>query len=566
VVNQSFPFLGYGLGFRSCHYNDILTSKPKSIDWLEVITENFLDIGGKPRRILEEARSNYPVALHGVGLSIGSPDPLSTTYLSQFKNLIDWLNPCLISDHLCFTKFNHHNTHDLLPVEYSRDVLARISDRIDQIQQLIGRRFMLENPSAYVAYASQNQMPEFEFLSQLVEKTSCGILLDVNNVFVNQMNLGLDPIQYLKHLPTNCVGQIHLAGHSIQTNELGTVRIDTHDHPVNPEVWELLGYARHKWPNASPMIEWDDHIPELSELISMLDFARNQFPKPLPNDEVKASASYELIPSKSPDTSHQNLFSMAVDPRGIDANDSRLVSLSTQSPVSELLGARVYNNAYFCRLRDVLKDSFPTLAGVTTEDGFNDITVDYLNHYPPSEFDIGKLGQHLASHLARNEIPHVDFGVPQQVLAEITSLDAARTHAFLHQSQISPVSKTILNEITSDQWNTITFQFTPTLQILSHDYNITPIWTAIEHQTEASIPEKIPTHVAVWRDDESSVHKSLSTEEHKLMVLIQKNISFANAASQIAEAKGETLESTTSRLIQYLITWFDLNLIVQIET
>lgn len=566
MPQNSFSTLGFGLGFRSCHYEEILTSRPKSIDWLEVITENFMGLGGKPRRILEQASATYPIGIHGVGLSIGSPQPISQTYLRQLTELVQWLNPALISDHLCFTTFGNHNSHDLLPVQYTRSMLDSISAKVNQVQQTIGRRLLLENPSAYVAY-DQQEMSEVDFYCQLVNITGCGILLDVNNLYVNQMNLGQDPIHYIRQLPKDCVGQIHLSGHSIETNELGTVRIDTHDHDIEDDVWKLYQYAIHKWPDASPMIEWDDHIPELSNLIERLNFARTL--PPLDVLEAAASVTSErATPLAAVHLSHGEFFSMAVDVDGIADDDTRLGILCASVPVPRLLGARVYNGAYFARLHDILKDEFPTLAGVTSEEGFAEIVGGFLTAHPPSDFNVSSLGANLAEFLDGCEAAQrleIDFGVALSTLADIARLERSRCVAFTHVSTVSPVSKAVLAEILPEQWNIIKFGFSPTLQILPCRQAILPVWEAINKGMPANRPEDTVQTIAVWRRDESPSHAALEGEEANLLILMVGGETFASATQKIGENCGEAIETTSARTITYLVKWFDRGLVTHVE-
>jgi uncharacterized protein (UPF0276 family) len=563
VYSKKFSHLGFGLGFRPCLYTEILKTRPQSINWLEVITENFLTVGGKPRRILEEARDIYPVAIHGVGLSIGSPDELNKTYLRNLKELTGWLKPALISDHLCFTTFNKHNSHDLLPLHYTNAILERVINRVNKIQDLLGQRFMLENPSAYVSYVNHD-MPEVEFLCHLIEKTGCGVLLDVNNLFVNQMNLGEDPVSYIKALPKDSVGQIHLAGHSVETNELGTVRIDTHDHPVNDEVWRLFQLASHKWPNASPMIEWDDHIPALSELTEMLDFARSL--KPIDPQttlslEFTKTAPGDINHHQKPDQGQGELFSLAIDSNGVAPDDSRLNALAANAPVPRLLGTRVYNNAYFARLSDVLRDEFPTLAGVTTDDGFTDIAASYLKALPPSEADIGLLGKNLARHLETAEITNVDFGVPMSALAELARLDRARSEAFTHKSSVSSISKSVLAELTPEQWDSVSFRFSPTVNILHCQNAIAQVWAAVNSNDTPTKPETNKQTILVWRKGEHSEHKVMSDDENFLFSQMTAGTSFAEATKNLSESLHESLEDTSSKAITHLIEWFDMGIV-----
>jgi uncharacterized protein len=262
------PSLGFGLGLRPPHYAAILASSP-AVDWFELITENYLVGGGRPLHFLDAIRARYPVALHGVSLSIGSTAPLDLRYLAGVRRLAERCEPEWISDHLCWTGTDGANLHDLLPLPYTTEALEHLCPRIDRVQELLGRPLVLENVSSYVSYTS-SAMSEWEFLSALVQRTGCRLLLDVNNVYVSSRNHGFDPREFLDGLPVGAVQQFHLAGHL----DLGTHVIDTHDAPVREEVWDLYGHALHRFGAVSTLLERDDHIPPLEELVAELGRAR----------------------------------------------------------------------------------------------------------------------------------------------------------------------------------------------------------------------------------------------------------------------------------------------------
>ena len=263
-----FPRLGFGLGLRTRHYEDVLGGEPR-VDWWEVISENFLVAGGNPRRVLREVRARWPVALHGVSLSIGAVDPVDEDYLGRLAQLVAEVEPALVSDHLCWSGLGGHAAHDLWPLPYTEEALALVATKVSRVQDRLGRRILLENPSSYVTFAA-SQIPEAEFLAEVARRADCGILLDVNNIYVSARNHGWDATAYLAAMPAARVGQIHLAGHS----DHGTHLLDTHDHPVGDAVWALYGEARARFAEVSSMIERDDAIPPLAELVDELDRAR----------------------------------------------------------------------------------------------------------------------------------------------------------------------------------------------------------------------------------------------------------------------------------------------------
>ncbi|MEO7731983.1 MAG: DUF692 domain-containing protein [Kofleriaceae bacterium] len=265
---MTFPRLGFGLGLRPPHYEDALAGVP-GVDWWEVISENFLVAGGNPRRVLREVRERSPVVLHGVSLSIGSVDPVDDDYLTRLAALVAEVDPPIVSDHLCWSGLGGHSAHDLWPLPYTDEALAVVVDKVGRVQDRLGRRILLENPSSYVTFTASH-IPEAEFLAEVARRADCGILLDVNNVYVSATNHHWDPAAYLAALPVDRVGQIHLAGHS----DHGSHLLDTHDHPVCDAVWALYGDALARFGEVTSMIERDDHIPAIDELIGELDHAR----------------------------------------------------------------------------------------------------------------------------------------------------------------------------------------------------------------------------------------------------------------------------------------------------
>ncbi|MGH8034249.1 MAG: MNIO family bufferin maturase [Lysobacterales bacterium] len=265
---DSRPNLGFGLGLRRQHYNTILEQQP-AVDWFEVLTENYLIAGGKPLHFLDRVRSAYPVVMHGVGLSIGGSDPLNMEYLRQVKCLAERIEPHWISDHLCWTGAGGLNMHDLLPLPYAAEAVQHVVERIQRVQDFLGRRILLENVSSYVTYAN-SALTEWEFLGAVADAGDCLILLDINNIFVSARNHGFDPLDYLDGVPAKRVWQHHLAGHTHR----GDYLIDTHDHPVVDGVWDLYAEAVRRFGPVSTMIERDDDIPPLGDLLAELEQAR----------------------------------------------------------------------------------------------------------------------------------------------------------------------------------------------------------------------------------------------------------------------------------------------------
>jgi len=264
------PFAGFGLGLRKEHHARFLTEH-QPVDFVEVISENFMACGGRPLATLEAVRERHPVILHGVSMSLGAARGVDRAYLAELKALARRIDPLWISDHLCWTGIDGHNSHDLLPLPYTREALDRFSANLIRAQDVLERPLLIENPSSYIGFA-QSTMSEWQFLAELTERTGCYLLLDVNNVYVSSINHGFDPLDFLSGIPRDRVRQIHLAGHS---QGPGGMLIDTHDSPVCAEVWALYAEAVQRFGPGATMIERDDAIPPLDELLAELDQARS---------------------------------------------------------------------------------------------------------------------------------------------------------------------------------------------------------------------------------------------------------------------------------------------------
>lgn len=257
-----FPYLGHGIGLRPPHYVEVVNERPR-VDWIEVITENFMVAGGNPRAVLRKVREQYPVVFHGVSLSLGSVDPLNAKYLDGLEALAEETEPAWISDHLCWASYGGHTGHDLWPLPFTEEALSHVARRVQAVQERLRRRILVENVSSYLEY-SHSTVPEWEFLTELCRRADCGLLLDVNNVFVSAHNHGFDPQEFLNGVPVERVQQIHLAGH----RDEGTHLLDTHDHPVCDGVWSLYRNVVERFGAVSTLIERDDDIPPLADVIA----------------------------------------------------------------------------------------------------------------------------------------------------------------------------------------------------------------------------------------------------------------------------------------------------------
>ena len=251
----NLPDLGLGVGLRTVHFGHILSTWPR-VDWFEVLSENFMDTGGRPLRVLDQVAERYPIALHGVSMSIGSTDRIDREYLRKLKALARRVRAHWVSDHLCWTGVAGRNVHDLLPMPYTEEALRHTAARVREVSEILERPLVVENPSSYVEFAD-SRMTEWEFLSRLCEQSDCGLLLDVNNVYVSSFNHGFDPRAYVAAIPADRVVQYHLAGHTHK----GTHIVDTHSDHAIKEVWDLYARSCRRTGNVATLYEWDEDIP-----------------------------------------------------------------------------------------------------------------------------------------------------------------------------------------------------------------------------------------------------------------------------------------------------------------
>jgi uncharacterized protein (UPF0276 family) len=269
---EEAAWLGVGVGVRPVHYREIFERAADgrlAVDWFEILSENYMVPGGKPLQMLDRVCAERPVVLHGVSLNVGSVDPLDLDYLEALRSLVARTQPRWVSDHLCWTGVGGRSLHDLVPLPYSEESIRHVAGRVREVQDRLGRRIALENVSSYMSFTA-DAMPEWEFLVAVAEEADCGILLDVNNVFVSAWNHGFEARDYVDAIPPERVFHIHLAGHS----ESPPLLIDTHDHPVRDEVWELYAYTLRRLGAVSTSIEWDDRIPPFATLLEEVERAR----------------------------------------------------------------------------------------------------------------------------------------------------------------------------------------------------------------------------------------------------------------------------------------------------
>ncbi|NQZ09977.1 MAG: DUF692 domain-containing protein [Algicola sp.] len=298
----SLENLGFGVGLRNPHFGYLMRNEP-GVDWFEIISENFIDNHGYDRYVLDSLREKVPVVMHGVSLSIGSSDPLNMDYLAKLKQLADEIKPRWISDHLCWTGIAGINTHDLLPMPLTEASLKHVTARVNQVQDYLQRPLIIENPSTYLEF-EQSTLKEWDFLRLLTEQTGCGLLLDVNNVFVSATNHQFDCLDYIDNLPHDKIVQIHLAG----PTQSGQCMIDTHDQPVPTPVWQLYQRVIELCGPVSTLLEWDANIPDYPDLLLELYKAKAVINGIIPDSPIQSASG----PVTSTPLDHQMAHQMSV--------------------------------------------------------------------------------------------------------------------------------------------------------------------------------------------------------------------------------------------------------------
>jgi hypothetical protein len=457
----------FGLGFRPRYFGDLVDRRPP-VDWLEIVSENFMGIGGRTRQMLLRLRAEYPLVLHGVSLSIAGQDPLDRDHLTRLRALADEVAPRFVTDHLSWTSWRGRESHDLLPVSYTAAVLEHVARRVDQVQAALGRRLYLENPTVYVAFAG-NEMHEVEFLAALCRRSGCGVLLDLNNLIVNAANLGWDPEAYLALLDPADVAYFHVAGHAV----LPDVRIDTHDAPVPDPVWALYQRACARFPAAGTVLERDDALPAFDELLRELDHARALHAAAVP----AAAPPVALAPcggAAAPWPEIQDRFFAGV----VAAAAGAEAVLARTAPVPAARGLAVYRDAYTARLCRGLRHNFPTLHHVLGDAAFAALVSACVAAHPPRGYVFTSVSAPLADFIAT-----YDFGpglaVPPSVLADIAAVEQAELEVADAPDDGPALPPEALGEVPPAAWPGLRVRATTALRLLRCSADVLPAIDAV---------------------------------------------------------------------------------------
>jgi uncharacterized protein (UPF0276 family) len=520
---------------RTAHYADFLAA-PQPLDWLEIITDNFLVDGGKPLKMLDRIRQDYPMAMHGVAMSLGAAHGIDTVYLKKVKALADRIEPLWVSDHLCWIGPGPEQLHDLYPLPYTDEAARHVIEQIQRAQDLLQRRLVIENVSSYIDFAG-NAASEWQFLSHIANAADCLLLVDVNNIYVSSVNHGFDPLDYLNALPRERVQQIHLAGHS----DHGSYIVDTHDHPVAAPVWDLYAQACQRFGSVATMIERDDNIPPLPTLLQELDLAREiarqnvkasptenpherQAPEAWAAEYAGASTSAGAVPLVQV---QQRLSRYVLDRDEPPHRAEALVQTKPPATSEQRLG--IYHHAYRARLAEVLTDSFAKTNLYMGSDAFTEVATAYAVQQPPHTRSLSRFGANLPAYLATLYPDNPE-------LFELAQLDWDLRSRFDSADAPALDANTLANTATQAAWLNWPAPLHPSLLLRRVNSNVAQLWRAIDADEE--VPEvqiaEAPKTLAVWRKELQPHFQTLDDEEAAFLQFMEKGQSIEEAAAALA--------------------------------
>ncbi len=542
----------FGIGFRT-PYASAFAEAPPGVDWLEVVSDHHIGVGGPRRALLARLRRDRPVALHGVGLGIAGCDPLDDIYLEGLRELIAFCEPVHVSDHLCWTALGGRTSHDLLPVAYTEQVLRHVVERVQRVQDRIGRRLLLENATAYVAFRA-SELDEAEFTAELCQRSGCGVLLDVNNLYVNAQNLGSDPARWLSAIPQDAVGYLHLAGHAV----LPDVRIDTHAQAVPAAVWQLFEQVVRRHPGVDVILERDDALPPLDELVAELAAAREHY-------AVARERGAAGGPARSPGARRpaaraterawpelQRAFWQCAVEADASSGEAGDALFATDRPVRAARGARVYADAYRASLDAALATNFPALARVLAPWDWQRLARDYLRAHPPRGHGFVGLGADLAD-FVRSFAFASDYGVPASALAEVAMLEQAELEAQDAPDPRGVVTPEALAGVAGEDWEELRPVFVPGLRLVRASHDVATVVSAVSRGEVPSRPEPTPCAYLVGRGCGGVVTERLAREGASLLETLLAGRPFGEACA--GAYPGTTEEEVAVRSAQQLVHW-----------
>ena len=541
MTSTSWPVIGCGVGLRSQHYPVITENWPK-MDWFEAISENYMDTGGRPFHILENVRRHYPIALHGTALSLGSTDPINQKYLEKLKRLVERIDPFIVSDHLCWSGVEGEALHDLLPLPFTEEAIRHVVGRIELVQEFLGRRILVENVSTYVTFR-HSVMPEWEFVTEVAKRSGCGILLDLNNLYVNATNHSFNPHEYLENIPGELVGQFHLAGHT----DMGSFLFDTHSKPIIDSVWELYREALSLWGPVSTLVEWDENIPPFEELSREADKARviyKQFERSGSKKHEGQTAVKQTINFSShrsttevPLVAVEKWMQSRIHPK--HKNEVKVLPWKLLNPQGGASGEErlnVYANGYTARVREALAEVYESIYHVLGADQFSALSDDYSVCYGTDDYNLNFIGRHLPGFLQTLPLKE-DF----PFLPDLARLEWLIWQAF-HSFDEPPFTHRELASIPLEEWDNARMIFQPSVQVVASPWPILTIWRARHDSAKSSAIINAlahPERVLVSRKGDQVQCELLNEAQYTLLQGLLNGKSLGAVCEELAGTIGE---------------------------
>ncbi len=549
--------LGCGVGLRAQHYERILSEWP-TMDWFEAISENYMDSGGRPLKVLEAVRAHYPLALHGVSLSIGSKDELDRNYLKRLKALVERVEPAIVSDHLCWSGVEGESLHDLLPLPFTEEAIRLVADHVGEVQDFIGRRILLENVSTYLTY-KHSVLPEWEFLTEVAKRSGCGILLDLNNIYVNAFNHEFNAREYLRHIPGELVGQFHLAGHTKKDGFL----FDTHSSSVIDPVWELYREALKLYGPVSTLVEWDAEIPEWPVLaeeaakarVVYSSIRRGPATRLRPRESLSVTSNItrgfvrqrldapcESLPSSSAAApinisliEVQRLMKSSIQPNGDEEAVTRLAPfLNSQRGVPGKERISTYASGYLARITEALEEIYEAVKFVLGKEAFTQLAETYASHYHSHDYNLSLAGRHLPEHLT-----HSSFAEKLPFLSDLAKLEWQISQSF-HAFEAPPFDPSPLAGLSAEELESLRFSFQPSVSVVSSRWPVLDIWKARKNPIKELNVDLIghPQDVLVFRKSTEVHCESIPTQQTQLL----QGLLAGHALGEVCEKLTESAE------------------------
>jgi hypothetical protein len=534
----------FGLGFRTPHFADLLAA-PSAVDWLEVLSDSYLLASGARRARLERLRDQFPLALHGVGLNLASDTGPRPEYLAQLRALADRVEPDFVSDHLCWTGVGGVESHDLLPIAYTREVLEFVVERVSRVQEALHRRLLLENATAYVAFRA-DEMGEADFLRELCTRTGCGMLLDVNNLFVNARNLGTDPQSYLDALAAGSVAYLHVAGH----HPLPELSIDTHAAAVAAPVWALFAEAMRRFPHADVILERDDAIPSFQELAGELDVARAQWraacaqpdvqdvPAPVRAASPAAAPRAAATPAAPWPSLRGDFWARLIQkPANFDHTGRPGLDalLDGARPLAAARGMRVYSDAYGEAARLALATHFPTLARALGPAAFAALAAAYLAAHPSRSHDYVAFGAALPD-FVRTFPLGVALDVAPEAFAELAALEQAQLEAQEAGDDGPALSAGALGALAPADWPRLRVRLAASHRLLQSSHDVYPALQAVARGARPPLPKGGAVAYLVTRQPGGPRTDRLEPRAGAILAALAGGASFSAACGDDADA------------------------------